>query len=884
MIQVELADPAITVHGWTKAMDKIGEYTLKLRKTPEEIKAERETLRARYGGNPKVQQMKYEKGTVIEHDADDPETVYFLPGLWPRVKDWFETNKVEYEITADYRNPDIRPPIDFEAIKDVQFREGQDTALALIATADCGVIETTTGWGKCHHGDTPILMYDGSIKKAKDVVVGDLLMGDDSTPRVVQTTTQGHGPMYRYTPIKGEAYIFNGDHKLSLVQCRSSRVIYKGMEYEQNDILDISINDYLRISNGLKSAFKAYRVGADFAPIEAPKLDPYFVGVYLGDGSQKNREITTPDREILDYCEKYIESIGWEWHYAPNPERCTTLRMAHKKGTSLDNCPRYALRDACCFPQDGTKNRHMAPEYRYGSRETRLQVLAGLLDTDGYLNGACNYEITTKYDVLADDIIFVARSLGLAVYSKRVQKGCQTGYVGWYHRISIGGNTCILPLKVARKKAAPYQGNKDPMHTGFTIEPIGDGDFYGFSVNGNHRYLLGDFTVTHNSFLISVICKAFPTLNILICTGSTSVVSTLYEYLCKQVPGQVGILMGGKDNTHGKRIIVSTLRSMSKIPATGPNLVLCDENHECAANLAGQDIIKFCWARRFGFSASPFRSDGSQLVLESIFGPTILKMSYEEAQEHGMVVPMRYTMLPCNWMPSICLKEGISDVTLKRYAYWCNKVRNQAIADFVYRLHKVAPNAQVLVICSTLQHCIMLHLLLPFFKVLYYGSTNMSEMEKHFPKEKYPNLDLSKYKSTAKQLEIGRAAFAKGTLKWVISTMVLKQGINASHLRVLIRADGATSKILGIQIPGRLSRLDDGKDCGYLVDVADGGSPWTKRRADCREALYKEQGWTRITPQDVLHDFAGQGALNDTSRDTTIPAETTAGQCSTEES
>lgn len=148
MIQVELADPAITVHGWTAAMDRIGEYTLKLRKSPDEMKAEKEKLRARFGGNPKVVPMKYEKGTVIEHDADDPSTVYFLPGLWPRVKKWFEDHNVEYEITADNRDPAIRPPIDFEAIKDVQFRETQDLALALIATADCGIIATTTSYGK----------------------------------------------------------------------------------------------------------------------------------------------------------------------------------------------------------------------------------------------------------------------------------------------------------------------------------------------------------------------------------------------------------------------------------------------------------------------------------------------------------------------------------------------------------------------------------------------------------------------------------------------------------------------------------------------------------------------------------------------------------------
>ena len=157
-------------------------------------------------------------------------------------------------------------------------------------------------------------------------------------------------------------------------------------------------------------------------------------------------------------------------------------------------------------------------------------------------------------------------------------------------------------------------------------------------------------------------------------------------------------------------------------------------------------------------------------------------------------------------------------------------------------------------------------------------------MNKKFPKEKYPNLNIESYKMKPKQLKIARAAFAKGTLKFVIATFTLKQGVSANNLRLVIRADGSTSKIPGIQVPGRVSRLADDKDYGYLVDVDDTGCLWTKKRADCREALYKEQGWTRITPQDVLHDFAGQGALNDTSRDTTIPAETTAGQRGTEES
>lgn len=67
-------------------------------------------------------------------------------------------------------------------------------------------------------------------------------------------------------------------------------------------------------------------------------------------------------------------------------------------------------------------------------------------------------------------------------------------------------------------------------------------------------------------------------------------------------------------------------------------------------------------------------------------------------------------------------------------------------------------------------------MLLPWFKVAYYGATDLAEITKRFPKEKYPDLDVSQYKMTAKQLDIMRKAFSKGTLRYVISTFVFRQG------------------------------------------------------------------------------------------------------------
>lgn len=689
-MHIVLSDPMITVDGWTPELDKLGQYTQKVRKTPAELKAEREHYAKLYGASTKRKPVpfKVKNESVITKSEKFPGVAYFSPGLWPRVKAYLDSHSYEYTL-EDKRNMEIRPALDLKALEGASFRTNQDVALALIATSDCGIIETSTAWGKCESADTKILMYDGSIKKVQDVVVGDLVMGPDSTPRKVLRTTTGFGPMYKYTPIKGDVQHFTEHHTLTLVVCVAKGMRYKGRKYNQGDLLDIQISDYIKQSTTFKHKLKAIRTAIDFPERKQPELDPYFVGLYLGDGDslmlhERMPRITNPDKEIQDYCIEYGTRMGWSPSFVPSRSKnCPTLSF-HKT--------EHAIHRNTCTKTE----KRIMPDYKYGSRTTRLAVLAGLLDTDGYAYGSI-YEICTKYDGLAEDILFVARSLGLSANDNYCEKVCtNTGKSGMYHRIKISGDCSGLPIRIPRKKVEPRKQSKDVLHVGFTLTRDEDNTYYGFELDQDNRFVLGDFTITHNSYLISMICKAYPTLNILVCTSSTTVVSTLYEYLCSQIPGQVGMLGGGRCTTQGKRVIVSTLKSMSKIDPKEVHLVLVDECHSIGNNLAGKDLLQFCFARKFGFSASPIRNDGSQLMLEALLGPTILKMTYDEAVDAGMVTPMKYCMLHCNSCPSICHNQDIPEVLMKRYAYWRNTARNKAIQQFVHKLKQVY-DGQVLI-------------------------------------------------------------------------------------------------------------------------------------------------------------------------------------------
>ena len=155
---------------------------------------------------------------------------------------------------------------------------------------------------------------------------------------------------------------------------------------------------------------------------------------------------------------------------------------------------------------DMIDNKHIPNHFKINSREVRLQVLAGLIDSDGSLSKETGtYEIAQTHKPLADDILYLARSLGFAAYIH--EKDTTWSYKGekkhgHTYVIHISGNINEIPVKIHRKKAQERRQIKDVLVTGIKVKEVGYGDYYGFTLDGNHKYLMGDFTVTHNTSVI----------------------------------------------------------------------------------------------------------------------------------------------------------------------------------------------------------------------------------------------------------------------------------------------------------------------------------------------------------------------------------------------
>lgn len=141
----------------------------------------------------------------------------------------------------------------------------------------------------------------------------------------------------------------------------------------------------------------------------------------------------------------------------------------------------------------------------YNSKDGRLRLLAGLIDSDGtYCKTNKQYVISSTNEKLTNQIIFLCRSLGFytsmnsreARISKRGLKEAKIYNIRFIPE-------CDIPVLLPRKMQIEKSNFKNRLHTGIKIEKDVIDNYYGFVLDGDHLFMLEDFTVTHNTGVFS---------------------------------------------------------------------------------------------------------------------------------------------------------------------------------------------------------------------------------------------------------------------------------------------------------------------------------------------------------------------------------------------
>ena len=700
------------------------------------------------------------------------------------------------------------------------------------------IMQLPTGGGKCLGVNTPVLMYDGTIKMVQNIKVGDMIMGDDSTPRKILSTCTGKETLYRITPIKGDSWVCNESHILSLI---SNHNISKSIR--KNNIYDIPIKDYISMPNSSKWVLKQYRVPVKFKPSRT-EIDPYLLGMWLAEGRKNNGSpvlfICSKDIDILDYLSKYNPSV------IDDNERGTCKRVS--LGQPKTGCKPNKYRNEFRKCIDDKKNVFIPNEYKINSRNKRLRLLAGLLDGDGYL-GNNLFEICTKFKTLYIDIFFLARSLGFAAYMHiKVVNGVD------YYRIIISGNIEEIPNILKRKKAYKRKQIKDVLHVGFKVNCIGTGCYYGFEIDGNHRFLLGDFTVTHNTVCFSYMAQkaALKGNKVLILThrqelmGQTSGTLTNFHLNPKLIDAKTRKIPVSNCYV----CMTNSLRNRLKKEEwkkwfDSISLVIIDEAQQQDFNWIF-DIHDIKEKYIIGATATPKRSN-SQTELACQYEDIVYGPDVQEMINMGYLCTDKYFSVPVD-MKGVNIKGGEYDSEQMYSRY--NK--SELYAGVVDNWKRLCDGTITLCFCVNIQHCIntckafndagikakfiVSELSKPKLKSNSKGDLSLFMLKKN----EYENYLCNFATSSGDRKEVIEE-WERGDFKVLINAGIATTGFDFPPIQTIIMNRSTTSDNLLLQIFGRGARISEGKEYFNILDFGDNCSRLGYYRQQREYSLYHDE-------------------------------------------
>jgi DNA-directed RNA polymerase beta subunit len=418
-----------------------------------------------------------------------------------------------------------------------------------------------TTWGflcpaECFDPETQILMWNGTFKRAACIEIGDVLVDDNGNLTTVRTTCSGFKNMYDIIPdkknfmrhrvtdnhiltlkIRGHKTILNSNTNrrnythivefLDRNEMKFKEKYYHSLEqakeflnkFDDDDTIDITIEDYLKLDKRTKDRLVLFKTEGINWDKKCVEMDPYLLGLWLGDGLSDGTGFALnykTDKETLLYWEYWAEKNGAlikkgrKYSYS-----VVSKKNCEAKLNGLCNRVEEAPLKKYLNKYNLLNNKHIPNEYITNDRDTRLKVLAGLIDTDGNVRdngheiricqGPANFRVI--YDAYT-----LAMSLGFCC-------GVTEGKSQWtdtktnekkfsiYKELRITGyNIDEIPTLLPRKKLR-YEKNdinvkrsKSFLSSKFKLCEAGIGPYVGWQLEDKRgRFCLKDGLVTHNT-------------------------------------------------------------------------------------------------------------------------------------------------------------------------------------------------------------------------------------------------------------------------------------------------------------------------------------------------------------------------------------------------
>jgi superfamily II DNA or RNA helicase len=292
----------------------------------------------------------------------------------------------------------------------------------------------------------------------------------------------------------------------------------------------------------------------------------------------------------------------------------------------------------------------------------------------------------------------------------------------------------------------------------------------------------------------------------LVCVHLTPLLEQMRRSLQEALTvGQVGVIGDGffapRDVTVA---MVQTLHARGNHPTVrrylqSVGMVVFDETHHLAADsmyVLSQSLPMAYY--RYGFSATPWRSDGRDMLINASTGKRIVNINASTLIRAGYLAKPKVYFFQ---VPAIHGTEGLPYPAQYKQVIVMNKTRNKLIAKIVK--HALDKGEKVLVAVSQVTHG---------HQVLKYIQETVSKPWRCV---------FIRGENESKEKANALTGLNGSELDCVVATTVFGEGVDVPNLNVLINAKGNVGKVETIQVGGRALRITKTKKKATIIDFLD---------------------------------------------------------------